>query len=181
MGAESYISHNNKVIFLDRDGVINRCPPPHQYVTRWQDFCFLSGVPEAIRLFNMFDYRVVIITNQRGIARGILTMKQLEKIHNIMRHVLEHHKAFVDEIFVCPHENGVCSCRKPGTGLFLCAEKMFAVDKPSSWMIGGSQSGILAGRRYGIKTILIGQGDFGQDISCRNLLDAARFITGGSI
>ena len=108
-------------------------------------------------------------------------MKELEKIHNKMRHVLEHHKAFVDEIFVCPHENGVCSCRKPGTGLFLCAEKMFAVDKPSSWMIGDSQSDILAGKRYGIKTILIGQRDFGQDVSCRNLLDAARFITGGSI
>ena len=71
----------NKMIFLDRDGVINRKAPPHEYIKSVNEFQLLSGAGEAIHLLNAAGYKVVIVTNQRGIARGLMTMKDLNQIH----------------------------------------------------------------------------------------------------
>lgn len=180
MGAVSY-TLADKVVFLDRDGVINQRPAPHEYICSWRDFRFLPDVPEAIRMLNGAGYRVVVVTNQRGVARGHFTMETLEALHARMCQELESHNAFIDNIYVCPHDNGSCECRKPKTGLFLRAEKDYDVNKALSWMIGDSQSDVLAGKSYGVKTILIGREELGQDMSCESLLDAALFITGGSI
>jgi histidinol-phosphate phosphatase family protein len=171
--------HKKKTIFLDRDGVINKKPKEHDYVKAWDEFHFLPGVPEALKLFNHADYRVEIVSNQRGVARGIVTSEQIGIIHEEMQKALTRQGATVDRIYVCPHEVGTCTCRKPEIGLFLQAETDAPVDKERSYMVGDSQSDITAGKRYGIKTVLIhddDQVDFGQDFTHATLLGAAKAI-----
>ncbi|MBR6676349.1 MAG: HAD family hydrolase [Clostridia bacterium] len=144
----------NKVAFLDRDGIINKKAPEHQYITRPEDFIFLDNVPRAIKLLNDNGYLVIIITNQRGIARGLMTMDDLTAVHHSMCERLKKSGAHIDNIYVCPHNNGECNCRKPDIGLFLKAESDYTIDKSQSFMIGDSESDIVAGQRYGIRSIL---------------------------
>lgn len=167
-----------KAVFLDRDGVINRCAAPHEYIVSWDDFAFLSGVEDAICAFNRAEYLVIVISNQRGVARGILKMEELNAINARMCAELEKRGAHIDAVYICPHEKGTCDCRKPQTGLLSRAETDWFIDKAKSWMIGDSQSDILAGNSYGIKTVLIGGADYGQDVSCGSLAEAAQKIVG---
>ena len=143
----------NKAVFLDRDGVINERAAPHQYITRWEDFRFLPGVPRAIRALNEAGYLVLIATNQRGVARGMTTMEAVDDIHRRMGEALAEAGAHVDGIYVCPHDYGQCTCRKPEIGLFLQAERDFPIDGEASWMVGDSDTDVEAGRRYGVRTI----------------------------
>ena len=139
---------------MDRDGVINERAAPHQYITRREDFRFLPGVPGAIRALNEAGYLVLIVTNQRGVARGMTTMEAVDDIHRRMGEALEEEGAHIDGIYVCPHDYGQCTCRKPEIGLFLQAERDFPIDKAASWMVGDSDTDVEAGRRYGVRTIL---------------------------
>ena len=99
-------------------------------------------------------YQIIVVTNQRGIARHMITAEQVNKLHSRMQAYLEYKKAKLDGIYTCPHNDGECHCRKPDIGLFLQAEQDFDVDKEKSWMVGDSQTDIEAGERYGIRTIL---------------------------
>lgn len=143
-----------KAVFLDRDGLINRKAAEHDYIRRWEDFSFLPGVPETIARLNDVGYLVLIVTNQRGVARGLMTMKDVERIHRKMLDRLKEFGAHVDGIYVCPHDIGQCHCRKPDIGLFLRAEQDFDIDKGCSWMVGDGESDMEAGRRFGLRTIL---------------------------
>lgn len=142
-----------KTVFLDRDGLINERAAPHQYITRWEDFRFLPGVPESIRTLNEAGYLVLVVTNQRGVASGIMTIEAVEDIHRQMCRSLVEAGAHIDRIYVCPHDVGQCTCRKPDIGLFLQAEKEFPIDKNCSWMVGDSDTDVEAGRRYGVRSI----------------------------
>ncbi len=148
------MSKGRKAVFLDRDGLINRQAAPHHYVCRREDFNFLPGVPGAIRRLNEAGYLVLVVTNQRGVARGMLTMEELEDVHHFMCEELGRQGAHIDGIYVCPHNEGECSCRKPDTGLFLKAEGEFPIDKGRSWMVGDSATDVEAGERYGVHTLL---------------------------
>lgn len=99
---------------------------------------------------------MLVVTNQRGVARGMLTTADVEDVHRYMCAELEKAGAHIDNVYVCPHEKGECSCRKPEIGLFLMAEKDFPIDKSRSWMVGDSESDVEAGKRYGIRTIRTG-------------------------
>lgn len=143
---------SEKIAFLDRDGVINEKAPEHQYITRWSDFRFKEGVFEALRLLKEQGYKIVIVTNQRGIARQLMTEEDLAEIHRQMLLKLQQQGAFIDKIFHCPHEKGTCQCRKPGIGLLLEAEKYYKVNKAKSFLIGDSMTDIQAGERYGVKS-----------------------------
>lgn len=143
----------SKAVFLDRDGVINRCAAPHEYIACWDRFEFLPGVKTAIRLLNEAGYLVLIVSNQRGVARGMMSMGDVEDIHRQMCKALEEAGARIDGIYVCPHDVGQCSCRKPEIGLFLQAERDFPIDKAASWMVGDSDADAEAGSRYGVRTI----------------------------
>lgn len=167
-----------KAVFLDRDGVINRCAAPHCYIAEWQDFELLPGVEETLKKLKEAGYLLIIVSNQRGIARGMLTEEQVERLHARLQAHLGQEKAALDGIYVCPHNIGECHCRKPDIGLFLHAEKDFDIDKNASWMVGDSQTDIEAGSRYGISTILIGskQSKFGQDHTFGNLTEAGHFL-----
>jgi histidinol-phosphate phosphatase family protein len=134
--------------------LINRKAPPHDYIRRIGDFHFLPGAQDAIRRLNVARFLVFVVTNQRGVARGMMTLADVESIHRHMCDRLLECGAHVDEIFVCPHNEGECNCRKPGIGLFLQAEQRFDIDKTRSWMIGDSLSDEQAGQRYGIRTIV---------------------------
>lgn len=167
----------NRIVFLDRDGVINKKAPEGQYITDWEAFLLLPCVVEAIALLNKANYRIVVVTNQRGVARGIMTMAMVEQIHAKMCSVLAAHGAFIDMVLFCPHEIGTCSCRKPEIGMFLQAEEKLApIDRHGSFMVGDSRSDIEAGQRYGVHTISLGEEYSGADYHCNNLLEAANYI-----
>lgn len=171
-----------KVVFLDRDGVINKKAPEHDYVRKWQEFEFLPDVVQAVKELHGLGYVIIIATNQRGIARGLMTEDDLKQIHGNMQNELARQGAKIDAIYVCPHDKNECECRKPKPGLLLQAERdLGGIDKQNSWLIGDGQSDIETGKRYGIKTILVRsesdiKDDFGADAVCKDLPDAARYL-----
>lgn len=135
----------DKILFLDRDGVINKKAPPHQHITTPDDFIILPNIKEALLYAKAKGYKIIVITNQRSVPKEIYDM-----IHTKMLTVLPE----IEDVFVCPHENGECNCRKPLPGLFYQAANKYDVDKEQSLMIGDSQSDLDAATAYGIKAIL---------------------------
>jgi D-glycero-D-manno-heptose 1,7-bisphosphate phosphatase len=145
-----------RYVFLDRDGVLNRKLPEGAYVSDWAQFEWLPGAVEAIARMNRAGLTVIVVSNQRGVALGRLSVQQLELIHVQMRNQLGRHDAWLDAIYYCPHDHGECHCRKPDIGLFEQATKDFPeIDAENSAVIGDSLSDIQAGRRLGMRTIFI--------------------------
>jgi D-glycero-D-manno-heptose 1,7-bisphosphate phosphatase len=145
-----------RYVFLDRDGVLNRKLPEGAYVSDWAQFQWLPGAVEAIARMNRAGLTVIVVSNQRGIALGRLSVEQLELIHNQMRNHLARQGARLDAIYYCPHDQGECKCRKPDIGLFEQATKDFPeVNADNSAVIGDSLSDIQAGRKLGMRTIFI--------------------------
>jgi D-glycero-D-manno-heptose 1,7-bisphosphate phosphatase len=146
-------------VFLDRDGVINRKMPEGQYVTGWQHFELLPGVPEAIAKLNQAGMRVLVVTNQRGIALGLYTADDVRAIHARLQQELSKAGARIDSFYYCPHDKAQCDCRKPKTGMFEQARQDYPdIHASNSIVIGDSLSDIEFGRNVGMKTIFI-QGD----------------------
>jgi histidinol-phosphate phosphatase family protein len=146
----------DKAVFLDRDGTIAR---DVHYCRRPEDFELLPTVPEAIRLLAENGFKVVVITNQSGIARGYFTEETLARIHDKMRSELAEHNARVDAIYYCPHHpDERCSCRKPGTALFCEAAREHRIDLQSSYVVGDMQMDIDAGKALGATTVLVTTG-----------------------
>jgi len=145
-----------KCVFLDRDGVINKKAPEDDYIKNWSEFDFLPGVKEVIKKLNKAGFLVIIITNQKGIAKGLMTEEDLKDIHLKMIKELKKGGAIIDGIYYCPHdEKDNCNCRKPKIGMFIKAKKDFNIDLNKSWMIGDSKSDIIAGQKAGCKTIFV--------------------------
>jgi len=146
----------NKAVFLDRDGTIAR---DVHYCRRPEDFELLPTVPEAIKLLNENGFKVVVITNQSGIARGYFTEETLAQIHQKMKDELAKYGARVDAIYYCPHHpDDGCQCRKPKTALFLKAAEEHNIDLKNSYMVGDQQMDIDAGKALGCKTALVTTG-----------------------
>jgi histidinol-phosphate phosphatase family protein len=147
-----------KCVFLDRDGVINKKAPEGDYIKKWNEFKFLPGVKETVRRLNKAGFLVIIITNQRGIAKGLMTEGDLKDIHAKMIEEFKKDGAKIDGIYYCLHdEKDNCNCRKPKIGLFLEAKKDFNIEMSESCLIGDSESDILAGQKAGCKTILLNE------------------------
>jgi D-glycero-D-manno-heptose 1,7-bisphosphate phosphatase len=181
MAALNYIVEKMRYIFLDRDGVLNRKPPEGGYVTRWSEFAWIPGSIEAIARLNRAGFRVLVVTNQRGIALGLYTEDGLGEIHRNMRADLAKHGAHVDAIYYCPHDRDVCDCRKPGTGMFEQARRDFPdITGENSIMIGDSHTDIQAGKSFGMKTIFIGAEESAADAQAASLEEAvARHLSLG--
>jgi|SRR5437016_1912269 len=146
----------SRAAFLDRDGVINRKPPEGQYVTHWEEMHFLPDVARAIALLNRADFRVIVVTNQRCAAKGLVSVAALEAIHQRMCAELAASGAKIDEIYYCPHEkHPPCSCRKPAAGMLLAAARAHNIDLTASSMIGDSEIDVEAGRNAGCRTALV--------------------------
>jgi D-glycero-D-manno-heptose 1,7-bisphosphate phosphatase len=153
-----------KAVFLDRDGVINRKAPEGQYVTRWEEMEFLPGALEAVRLLNQAGYFVVIASNQRCVAKGLITNSQLEALHERMRREFASARATIDAIYYCPHDyQPPCQCRKPEPGMLLEAARKHNLDLTASWMIGDSEHDVEAGRRAGCRTVRVIEGGASSD------------------
>ena len=146
-----------RTVFLDRDGVINEKMPKGSYVRSSDELRLLDGAAEAIARLNRAGKRVLVVSNQRGIALGLYGMEDVQAIHAALVTRLAARGAHVDRFYVCPHDKGQCNCRKPLPGLFEQALAEFPeIETASSVMIGDSLSDIEFGNRLGMRTILIG-------------------------
>lgn len=141
-------------VFLDRDGTINVNNP--EYVHKIKDFKFLPGVISALKKLSKTDYKIIIITNQSGIARGLYGDKDLKILNKWMISELNKNGVRIDGIYYCPHGLGDnCSCRKPKSGMLLRAMKDFKINLSKSWVIGDEEKDIIMGKEANIKTIKI--------------------------
>ena|ERR1700676_3357919 len=146
-----------RFIFLDRDGVLNCKLREDHYVTRWQDVKLLPGAAEALAKLNTDRHTVILVTNQRGIALGLFTEKELAQLHDDLRKELAKWGAHLDAVYYCPHDpQQHCHCRKPESGLFEQAFRDFpGASSDTSVVIGDSLSDIQAGCHLGMKTIFV--------------------------
>jgi histidinol-phosphate phosphatase family protein len=171
----------HKAVFLDRDGTIAR---DVKYCRRANDLKIFSGVPEAISLMNKNNFKVVIVTNQSGIARGYFDEMTLEYIHQEMKSQLAKSGAYIDAVYYCPHMPADdCHCRKPETYLFRRAAADLNLNIEDSFIVGDTAHDIDAGKALGCKTVLVTTGLTGgkdvinpPDCIASSLLEAARWI-----
>ena len=157
----------NKAVFLDRDGVITKEPP--YYAHKIDQLELIPKSAEAIKLLNESGFKVVVISNQSGIARGYYEEKDVESYNNAMKNELEKQEAYINAIYYCPHYPEAtikeyridCDCRKPKPGMLKRAKEDLDLNLKGSFLIGDKMSDIEAGYRAGCKTILVltGQGN----------------------
>lgn len=189
----SSLNNKQKVIFLDRDGTINK---EVGHLKKPEEFNFIDGAIEAIKIINNSEFRCIVITNQPVVARGECTYEDLYKIHNFMEMKLGNEGAFIDRIYFCPHhpdsgfDNEVkelkikCNCRKPAVGMLESAKIDFNIDLNSSWLIGDSTVDVKTADNFGIPSILLKTGlggldknyDVSPDYICDDLINAVNLI-----
>jgi histidinol-phosphate phosphatase family protein len=171
-------------LFLDRDGVINQ-RIPDDYVKHPDEFEFIPGVTEALKSFAVIFNPIVVITNQQGIGRGLMTSAQLNLVHEKMIQIIAEKGGRIDEIFYSPDlKNTRSFTRKPAVGLGLKARKQFpSINFKKSIMAGDTYSDILFGHRLGMITVLIGddkeaafQASSILDFSFPDLISFAEFL-----
>ena len=161
------LHQKQKAVFLDRDGTINKYVG---FLRNINAFELLDGVSEAIRMINGSGYLAIVITNQPVIARGEVSVAELNRIHNKMETLLGRDGAYIDGLYFCPHHphKGYegerpeykieCSCRKPKPGMLLKAADDYNIDLSESWMIGDDDNDVLAGQAAGCRTVRIENG-----------------------
>ncbi len=179
------LKQKQKAIFLDRDGTINKYVG---FLRNIDDFELLPGVAKAIKMINESGYLAIVVTNQPVIARGEVTVPELQLIHDKMETLLGAEGAYLDAIYYCPHhphkgyEGEVpelktdCGCRKPMPGMLIKAAKDFNIDLSQSWMIGDGESDVRAGKAAGVRTALIGTEEYGQYRTASSLIQAVNHI-----
>jgi len=171
----------SRAVFLDRDGVINRKAPEGGYITSWEEMQFLPRVAEAIARINRAGLLAIVASNQRCVAKGLISEAGLQSLHERMRQELAAAGARIDHIYYCPHElKARCNCRKPAPGMLLAAAREHGIDLPHSWMVGDSDLDIDAGRNAGCKTALVKGREVGDnhgaDLVSGSLFEAAEQI-----
>jgi D-glycero-D-manno-heptose 1,7-bisphosphate phosphatase len=159
--------------FLDRDGTINVKAPEGAYVAAPDEVVLLPGAADAIRRLNDAGRLVVVVTNQRGVARGSMTVEDVERVNNRLAALLAAHDAHVDAFYVCPHSSDSCDCRKPLPGLLLRAASEHGIILDAAVMVGDSASDVAAGRAAGVTTVrLAGAADPEADLTVADLATA---------
>lgn len=177
------------IIFLDRDGVINKDPmhSVYGYVTKWEEFKFLPGAKHAIRKLTEAGYVIYVISNQAGIARGYFTLRALKDISKRMLKEIVKSGGKIAGVFYCPHrDEDNCDCRKPKAGLFRKALRRRKINLKNTFFIGDGIRDIQAGHAAGCKTILVLCGKTSlkdkkkwkakPDYIKKNLLDAVNWL-----
>lgn len=158
----------SKVIFLDRDGVVNE--ERGDYTWRIEDFRLTIGLKRFIRLVQVKGFEIIIISNQGGVEKGIYTLEDVEKVHQFLKDELAKENLYLIDIYYCPHHpnSGKCLCRKPGSIMLEKAIARYAVDVTESYFIGDSNRDVEAGERVGLTCIKVTAND--------NLCDYLKFI-----
>lgn len=146
----------NRCVFFDRDGIVNEAPASG-YVLKREDFHLQPAFVDALRVVRLKGYQAAIVTNQRCVALGLISLETVEAIHAwLVEELRTEYGLDVLEIMVCPHDEGRCECRKPKPGLLIEAARKHGMDLKSSWMVGDQDRDIEAGRRAGCRTIKVG-------------------------
>lgn len=147
-------------IFLDRDGVINENRP--HYVRSWQDVILIPQAINALRAIASWPYKIIVVTNQSPIGRGILTLAEAETINQQIQAAVQAQGGRIDALFLCPHTpDEDCLCRKPKPGMLLQAAQRYDLDLSRSIMVGDALSDVAAGRSAGVRAaalVLTGRG-----------------------
>lgn len=174
------MNSSHQAVFLDRDGVINRPPPEGRYITSPGDFILLPGVVEAICQLNHGGFRIFVVTNQRGIGRGLVSAQIVEEIHARLQQVVRDAGGLIERIYVCPHDNrDACACRKPKPGLLQQAARECSLHLARCWMVGDKPSDMAAGRAARCRTVMVsGARDTTADFWAANLAEAVDYILG---
>jgi len=182
-----------RAVFIDRDGTIN---VERDYLFRPEEFVFVPGAPDAIRLLREAGFRVVVVTNQSGIARGYYDEAAMHRLHRHMDELLAREGAAVDAYYHCPHHpdgtvdayRTVCDCRKPLPGMLEQAARELHLDLAASYIIGDKLADVEAGRAAGCRPVLVETG-YGVTEKLKlttdvpvfaSIVEAARWIAGES-
>ncbi len=144
-----------RCVLFDRDGIVNESPGAGYYVQRWEDFRLQPAFVAALRVVRDRGYQAVIVTNQRGVALGLVAPEELARMHELLRASLRSQGVDVLDILVCTHHEGACDCRKPRPGLLLEAARRHGLDLAASWMVGDQETDVQAGRQAGCRTIRV--------------------------
>lgn len=154
----------NKAVFLDRDGTIN---VEVNYLYKAEDFVLISGTVQAIKVFHKLGYKVIVITNQAGVARGYYTEADVKVLHDYLDKLLAVEDTYIDAYYYCPHHlEGIveeykkeCKCRKPGIGMIKQAIRDFEINLNESIIVGDKEIDILTGKNSGVgKCVLVRSG-----------------------
>ncbi len=182
---------SHPVIFLDRDGTINYDPG---YLNDPNDVKLIEGTGEALKLLKKAGYLLLVVSNQSGIARGLISDEQVKAVNDRINELLEsYYSVKIDHFYYCPHHELFsstedCDCRKPATGLFTKAMKDYEIDLENSFMVGDSQADIIAAHNFGLTPIMVSTGNGRDHISglqdqnkmpkftCLNLYESAKLI-----
>ena len=145
----------NKAVFLDRDGVVNE--ERGEYTFRIEDFRFTCGIFDFMKAARDKGYMLILISNQGGVAKGLYTREDVNRLHLWMQSVLEEKGVMLDDIYYCPHYSGIepCACRKPSPLMILQAIKKYDIDPSLSIMVGDSERDAEAARGAGVKPLKI--------------------------
>lgn len=174
----------DKVVFLDRDGVISKDSRFH--IKSWEEFHFLPTSKDAIKLLNEHGFHIILITNQSVIGRKMITKDGLDYIHEMMKKEIEEYGGKIEKIYYCPHHpDDGCECRKPNPGMLLKAIKENNIDASKSFMVGDRMMDVEAGKKVGCTAIIIpselglkemNESNLEPDYIAKDLLDASKWI-----
>ncbi|MFQ5577592.1 MAG: D-glycero-beta-D-manno-heptose 1,7-bisphosphate 7-phosphatase [Anaerolineae bacterium] len=161
-----------RAIFLDRDGVI--CENRADYVKSWAEFKFLPGAKNSLATLSRLGLPIIVVTNQSGIGRGVVSTQTIEDIHRNMVAQVTAHGGRIDRVVYCPHHPGDgCNCRKPESGMLVQVAEEMGLDLVGSYMIGDAASDLIAGQRVGCRAFLVLTGR-----GFQQLLPALRSVNG---
>lgn len=151
-----------KIAFLDRDGVINSSKPCNGYIGFLKDFKWIPGAKKTIKFLKKNNFKIIVVTNQSGVARGYFKISNIHKIHNHIQKDLKKISTSIDKFYFCPyHKDGIIKrykkssiLRKPNNGMFKLAAKRWNIDKDKSFMIGDQDTDMIFAKRSKIKGFL---------------------------
>jgi D-glycero-D-manno-heptose 1,7-bisphosphate phosphatase len=163
-------------IFLDRDGVVieNRA----DYVREWSHVSILPNVIDALSGFRREGFKIILVTNQAAVGRGMLTFNSAQEINERLVKTIKEQGGWVDGVFMCPHKpEDNCACRKPLPGMLLQAAREFSIDLGTSWMVGDAWTDLLAGQSAGVdRTIMVRTGRGASQLSQAQPSDIRPFV-----
>ena len=163
-----------KIIFLDRDGVINY---DYGYVSKIDNFEFIEGVFEACKYFQKLNYEIIIVTNQSGIGRGYYNEKEFYTLTQWILDRFKEHEINILKVYFCPHSpEEKCRCRKPNIGMIENACKDFDIDLDNSWLIGDKITDIQTAINANIKNYILIDSKDPDIITAKSLLDTTNII-----
>ncbi|HWD63590.1 MAG TPA: HAD family hydrolase [Solirubrobacteraceae bacterium] len=168
-----------QAVFLDRDGTLNVKPADHEYVTAVKDFKWLPGAVDGVVALARAGVRLAVVSNQRGVARGLIDPAVLAGIEELIQAELAVHGCRIEAFSYCLHDlDDACECRKPRPGMLIRLAQELGLDLTRTWMVGDSATDVQAGRAAGCRTVQITRGIPvpGADAGAASLSEAAALI-----